>query len=80
MDVAANISPGKFDPTFGNQGVATPKKPPDFSGDLVLRGVMVDKSGRTYIAGSVGQSNGDAYYLIRLDSPIWPEWLRNRSI
>jgi uncharacterized delta-60 repeat protein len=68
MDVAANISPGKFDPTFGNQGVATPKKPPDFSGDLVLRGVMVDKSGRTYIAGSVGQSNGDAYYLIRLDS------------
>ncbi|WP_434766532.1 hypothetical protein [Pseudomonas triticicola] len=68
MNVPANISPGKFDPTFGNKGVATPKKPPDFSGDLVLRGLMVDKSGRTYIAGSIGQSTGNAYYLIRLDS------------
>ncbi|MDM8190317.1 hypothetical protein EVS84_02725 [Pseudomonas koreensis] len=67
MDVAANISPGNFDPTFGNQGVAIPEKPPYVSGNLVLRGLMVDKSGRTYIAGSVGQSTGNAYYLIRLD-------------
>ncbi|MDR7055090.1 putative delta-60 repeat protein [Pseudomonas koreensis] len=67
MDIAPNISPGKFDPTFGNQGVATPKKPPDASGELVLRGLMVDKTGRTYIAGSVGQSTGNDYYLIRLD-------------
>lgn len=28
---------------------------------------MVDKTGRTYIAGSIGQSTGNAYYLIRLD-------------